>query len=596
MHSAHAWWMWHGAMRRRGLVLVAATVVCSVCVLSSGGAPAWGHTSLLHSELRGGAGPQHPIELAFTFSEDLDPAFSTVRILDARGAVVDPGPGTIDPLDPAALTVSIAHLAVDSYVAAIRVRSADGHFVEERVPFQIGSGSSELVGLPPLGAVDPAGVLPSLTETLSRWLSLIGAALAGGAVTFALVVRQPGGRENLAADADLSVWLRRLLLGGALAVIAGSCLLVVAQAATGAGVPWWGVFGRALGRELGAHAGRILSVRAITALFLAVVAWRLLVSSPAPRAPWALAAPAAALMLATFTLGGHAPEALAQSSVPIALDYVHMAAMTAWLGGLPALALATRVARGRPEAAPWLSQLVRRFSGLALVCVLYLGVSGMYAFSLDVRSLAPLGGTTYGRVMLVKLSLFAVLICLGGVNRLLVIPGLSGPPSASGEADLSGERAERAAGHLRWTVRAELVAGSLVLLAVGALTSLAPGTVAWAAHQRMGPSQTVTVDHVRMTLRLAPGALGDNSLAVDVVDGRTGAGGVSAHVTVKMPPGQGVLDLPATGRDDSGRERYSTDSFPIASAGPIALDVTLERDGFRPVEHVFTLVVGAAGP
>ena len=209
----------------------------------------------------------------FTFSEDLDPAFSAVRILDVRGAVVDPGPGTIDPTDPAVLTISIAHLAVGSYVAAIRVRSADGHFVEYRVPFQVGSGTSAIVGLPPLGAADPAGVMPPLAETLPRWLSLIGAALAGGAVTFALVVRRPGRHENLAADGDLSVWLRRLLLAGALAVIAGSCLLVVAQAATGAGVPWWGVFGRPLGQELGAHAGRILSVRAITALLLAVVAW-----------------------------------------------------------------------------------------------------------------------------------------------------------------------------------------------------------------------------------------------------------------------------------------------------------------------------------
>ena len=303
-----------------------------------------------------------------------------------------------------------------------------------------------------------------------------------------------------------------------------------------------------------------------------------------------------ALMLATFSLGGHAPEALAQSSVPIALDYVHLAAMTAWLGGLLPLALAARVARGRPEAAQWLSQLVRRFSGLALACVLYLGVSGIYAFSLDVHGLAPLAGTTYGRVLLMKLCLFAVLICLGGVNRLFVIPRLSGPPSASGEVDLSGERAERAATHLRWTVRAELAAGSMVLLAVAALTSLAPGTVAWAAHQRMGPSQTVSVDNVQMTLRLAPGALGDNFLAVDVIDDRTGAGGVSARVTIKRPAGQGVLDLPATVGGTIGRERYSTDSFPIASAGPIDLDVTLERDGFRPVEHVFTLVIGAAGP
>ena len=135
-----------------------------------------------------------------------------------------------------------------------------------------------------------------------------------------------------------------------------------------------------------------------------------------------------------------------------------------------------------------------------------------------------------------------------------------------------------------------------MLLAVATLTSLAPATVAWAAHQRMGPSQTVSVDNVQMTLRLAPGAIGDNFLAVDVVDGRTGATGVPARVIIKRPAGQGVLDLPATVVDKRGRERYSTDSYPIASAGPVDLDVTLERDGFNPVEHVFSLVVGTGGP
>ena len=62
------------------------------------------------------------------------------------------------------------------------------------------------------------------------------------------------------------------------------------------------------------------------------------------------------------------------------------------------------------------------------------------------------------------------------------------------------------------------------------------------------------------------------------------------------PAGQGVLDLPATVVDKNGRERFSTDSYPIVSAGSVDLDVTLERDGYRPVEDVFTLSVGAARP
>jgi uncharacterized membrane protein len=266
--------------------------------------------------------------------------------------------------------------------------------------------------------------------------------------------------------------------------------------------------------------------------------------------------------------------------VAIVLDYVHLAAMTAWFGGLLVLAVAVRVATAPGAPREWLSALVGRFSGLALGCVIYLGVSGVYAFSLDVHGLTPLMGTTYGRVLLAKLSLFAVLVALGAVNRLLVVPRLT--------------RAARAVAHLRSTVRVELVTAVLVLLAVAMLTSLAPGTIAWAAHERVGATQTVSIDHVQMTLRLAPGAIGDNFLAIDVVDARTGAVNAPARVLIKRPVGQGTLDLPATVTDTSGRERYSTDSYPIASAGPVDLDVTLQRDGFRPVEHVFTLAAGAS--
>ena len=174
--------------------MLAATSVWLVVALSLSSVPVWAHANLLHSELSGGTTGGQPTGIAFTFSEDLDPAFSAVRILDPTGVVVDPGPGTIDPTNPAALTIPVAHLTSGSYVAAIRVRSADGHFVEYRVPFRVGSGDSAIVGLPPLGVADPADGLPPLAETLLRWLSLIGAALAGGAVTFALVVWRPSGQ------------------------------------------------------------------------------------------------------------------------------------------------------------------------------------------------------------------------------------------------------------------------------------------------------------------------------------------------------------------------------------------------------------------
>src|SRR5262249_24605253 len=161
------------------------------------------------------------------------------------------------------------------------------------------------------------------------------------------------------------------------------------------------------------------------------------------------------------------------------------AAMVAWLGGLVPLAIAIQAARRAPEASLPLATLIPRFSPLAVSCVALLTLTGIYSYALHIGQLDLLAATTYGRALLVKLVLFGLRLLPSGLNLFVLSPRLRG----------AGQRLTRAFGR---NVRIELVAGALLLLVVGVMTSVAPGNTAWEEHERQGIAQEASQDGVQL--------------------------------------------------------------------------------------------------
>jgi putative copper export protein/mono/diheme cytochrome c family protein len=124
----------------------------------------------------------------------------------------------------------------------------------------------------------------------------------------------------------------------------------------------------------------------------------------------------------TLSLTGHAGDR-GDVSVTVALDWAHVAAATAWTGGLFVLA-----GLALAEAARWpgalLPAVMRRFSRLAAGCLLAVVVSGAYRAWVELPTLAALWRTPYGRVLAVKLLLVLGLVWCGAINRYLTLPRL----------------------------------------------------------------------------------------------------------------------------------------------------------------------------
>jgi copper transport protein len=120
------------------------------------------------------------------------------------------------------------------------------------------------------------------------------------------------------------------------------------------------------------------------------------------------------------------------------------------------------------ERVQFLAPAIVRFSGLAVTAVAVLVVTGVYRALAEISGPGDLVSTAYGRVLLVKLVLFGVMLAVGGYNRLVLHPRLE--RAALGLA--AGDRGAGAA--LRVSIRAELALAAAVLLSVAVLVAFPP--------------------------------------------------------------------------------------------------------------------------
>lgn len=126
---------------------------------------------------------------------------------------------------------------------------------------------------------------------------------------------------------------------------------------------------------------------------------------------WWHAGVGAAVLVVTPALTGHASAVEALRSFALAADVAHVIGASAWVGGLSLLTLWAWTSRGTPDAGESLGAMIDRFHRVAQWAVGTLVASGGFAIWLHFRSPADLIGSSYGRVLVVKLVL--VFIALG---------------------------------------------------------------------------------------------------------------------------------------------------------------------------------------
>jgi copper resistance protein C len=102
-------------------------------------AQAHAHAFLDHAEPRVGATVSaRPVDVKLWFTQDIEPAFSRVKVLDGAGRQVDKADAHVDRAHAGLMSVSLKPLAPGDYTVVWRVVSTDTHVTEGDFAFHIG--------------------------------------------------------------------------------------------------------------------------------------------------------------------------------------------------------------------------------------------------------------------------------------------------------------------------------------------------------------------------------------------------------------------------------------------------------------------------
>lgn len=422
---------------------------------------------------------ESPSEIILDFNESVESSLNEIRLFDAQQREVVIGRTQRRSSDPSVIAAEVPELDDGLYVVVWHAVSADGHPVNGAFPFEIGtrsSGGADQLVQRILTRVDSDSPLGNPLAT-ARFLAFVGTLLLIGAVVMS---RGPA----------VPAWtsLGRLLRASIVVFVIGSTGVLLLQGPYASGRGWGGVLDAGL-------VGEVVSTRiglaSLVRLALAVV-WAGLAVSLAHKngAGWRNAAVMASfLTAATWSVSGH-PSAGSASPFWIMVDLVHVCAVAAWAGGLATL---WWLRHDAPD-----DDLTSRFSRIATVAMPVAVLTGSIQGVHIVGGIGAVTGSSYGRLLLVKVALVLVAVVMATRARRRIVA-----------SDRPGVFA---------VVRTELAVLTIVL----ALTSLIVGTSPNAEGNR-NRSFNVT--------------LVQSSVVADIAVEPARAGAAQVHVTLTPPGG-----------------------------------------------------------
>lgn len=574
--------------------------------------PAMAHANLVRSVPAANSAQPVPPKIArLWFSENVEPSFSSIRVLDKLGKSVDKGDSHRMSDDPAGMEVSLSDLPEGLYTVAWNATSAvDGHVTSGSFPFTVGavslseSSPREIISL--VDAALASEAPPPLYQVIVRWLNILLLALLVGSFFFPLFTLLPAlrfmqnPRSLLRAYADyatgrdepkpspedataLQAWSRRWVRFSQ--ILFG--LFALATVAT--------LFGQSLTVSNSFDAvGRVLISTRLGTVWLVRVALLIALGFVMFRARWRWAASARSnpalviaallgfLLLITQSLNSHNAAVNDPPMAPFIADLIHLFGVAIWVGGLVQLLVTLPAfirALPSPRQTLVLSSLITTFSLVAFITVGVIIVSGTYTLVIQVGSLEAFFGTLYGTTLFVKFLLILPLLALGALNLIVTRPASARNLSAHISRFL-----------LRFdlAVGLEIILAAGVLLAVGMLTSIAP---ARSVYNPVPPlwMGSHRAEDLQVTLGIAPGLAGTNDFDVKVqnLNGQPVADALVVRLLGKMREMEmGVEEVATT---NQGGGHYTQRGDLMSMVGTWDIKVLVRRRGADDVLTLFSL-------
>ncbi|MGI5181075.1 copper resistance CopC/CopD family protein [Dactylosporangium sp. CA-152071] len=514
-------------MTRRAWSIPLATLFGALLILLLPASPAGAHAIIERTApVAGTVVDQLPGEITLTFSEPVRIVADKIRVIAPDGSRADTG-------KPAARDTELV-IPLKSggpkgtYLVSYRVISADSHPVSGGYSFSYGQASA-VPGGNDAGADVKTDAVVKNAMSVARFIGFAGLILLVGPtlVLFALWPRRLSARDP-----------GRVALTGAGLLVFSAALELYLQIPYTSGTSLFDVSSTAAREVLGTTFGAAHLIRIAVAIAVAVLL-RPLIAGRAGKIDQTLLVILGVVGLATWPISGH-PSASPVPTLTVVADAAHLAAMAVWLGGLLMLfAFLLRRADTRE-----LTAIVPVWSGWALLAITVLVLAGTAQALVEIGTLDALTGTTYGRLVMVKVGLLAVILGVAAYSRSITnrrftpapTPAATDPsdfddsddsdapddPDDSEDladlsdseevADAPAEPADRA--RLRRAVLIEVLIAVVVLGFTSVLVQTSPArSVAAGDNGAEGPfTTTVTTNLVKLEVDVSPGRVGPNTV------------------------------------------------------------------------------------
>jgi copper transport protein len=415
-----------------------------------------------------------PEQIELDFNAPVQPAMSSIAVTGPGGSAIATGPlGAKN--DARTVFAALPDLATGEYRVAWRALSADDHMIEGDFTFRVDgpAGSAALVERTPevdhsamdhstMGHAMPREENINWPQSLIRWLIYIAMMLAAGGLAFRLFVLPTETIEPALVDRFdrrlrfivfaasglltvallVSLYLQTAAVFGSVDMSGASSILTD----TTFGVPW------------------MIQIGCAAAVMLA-----LLLSSGVRAGSFLWVAFGLSLLsLLGPSLSGHARAASVDYPLTVPADWLHLAAAAVWVGGLGMIGFALPVIVSALDAGQrlrYLADSIRRFNRLAIAATVVLALTGVYNSWIHVESFTALAGTVYGRVLMAKVGITALMVVLGGLNAFVLQPRLR---AFADGAEITADRS------LFRNVAVEIAFAAIVLLLAAILAFLPP--------------------------------------------------------------------------------------------------------------------------
>ncbi|MBI1729044.1 copper resistance protein CopC [Candidatus Acetothermia bacterium] len=456
---------------------------------------AWAHAFVTNTDPPQGAVlDAAPSALKITYSEAIEPKFSTFTLYDGQGNKLPDPTIEIQP-DGVNVTLHLNLLDKGTYTLAWKAISrVDGHLTKGVYPFSIGvpgvAGSATSSDSPGSGqSINPV-------EAVVRWLEFLMIMVIVGGLFFSLLVLR-----SLKLTA-LEPHVQRLYRVALVLFIIGSLIDLLIQATTLSEASLLQILtqGTLIQLLLQTRYGVIWLMRMGFALLLG--AWIL-----RKKPQTAIDVILGSLILLSLSLSSHSAAVTGDVYLAIFSDWGHLMAASFWVGGLLQFAMLLFALRSmeKEEKTKTLASISHRFYQLAFISGLLLLLAGFHLTLIHIPNLGTELTTPYGEVYLIKHLLLLALVLVAAANLLFGWPRKSKTPL--------------------YILRLEALIAAAIVFCGGLLTLLPPAATGASTpieQAQAAPPNSVLLVHPAdkyiVALSVSPATVGLNAYDVLVTD------------------------------------------------------------------------------